>query len=114
MRYLKQDTGTITRVRFRAAGATMGQVQEDGESLAEDLVGFYPLDVDHKAHAAGIVLKSWVVQPLSRGQSTRVLGVTLVHSGPPPEKQNTPTVKLHGNITVGVIYNAGKYNTFSG
>ncbi len=68
----------------------MRQIQEDGEGLAEDLVGFFPLDVDHKAHSAGIVFKSRVIKALSRRQSARILGLTLVHFESPPLQKKYP------------------------
>ena len=42
----------------------MGEVDEDLESLANDVVALFALDAGHKAHAAGIVFIARMVEAL--------------------------------------------------
>ena len=72
MGYLQQDTGSVTGVRFTATGAAMRQISKDSQSLTYDLMRFFAFDIDDKSCAAGIMLKIRVIQPLLRGQASRV------------------------------------------
>ncbi|OQY32629.1 MAG: hypothetical protein B6I38_04410, partial [Anaerolineaceae bacterium 4572_5.1] len=54
-----------------ALRASVGQIFQNGESLANNLLRFYPFDVDHKTNAAGIVLKSGVVESLFGGRPVK-------------------------------------------
>ena len=76
MRHLHQDASAVARVGFAAAGAAVVEVDQDGEGVADDFVGFAAFDVDHKADPAGIVLELRVVKTLfwrpSAGRSAPV------------------------------------------
>ena len=67
VRDLDQDAGAIARFRIAAAGAAMGQVDQDLDALYDDVVRFLALDVGHKADAAGVVLMARVVEALRSG-----------------------------------------------
>jgi hypothetical protein len=42
----------------------MGQILEDGQRLPDYLVGFITLNIDHKTNAAGVMLKTGIVESL--------------------------------------------------
>jgi hypothetical protein len=56
MGQLEQNTGPVPRVRFSATGATMTEMFEDGERLADNSVRSLPFDIDNKPDAARIML----------------------------------------------------------
>ena len=56
VRNLNGQPRAVARLRIAAAGAAMGQVDEDLNPLQHDVVRFLPLDVDDKAHAASVAL----------------------------------------------------------
>ena len=62
---LDQDARAVAGVGLAAAGAAVVQVQQDLQRLLDDRVGLPALDVDHEAHAAGVVLELRVIKPLS-------------------------------------------------
>ena len=64
VRHLHEDARPVARVRFRAARPAMAEVQQHGQGLTHDLVGFAALDVDHKPDAASVVFKLRIVQAL--------------------------------------------------
>ena len=66
---LNQDSSAIAGFRIAAAGAAMRQIDEDFESLEDDLVRLLAFDVDHEAKTAGIVLITGVLQTLLHGES---------------------------------------------
>ena len=72
MGHLQQDTRSVAGVRFTATSAAMCQVSKDSQGLTYDLVRFFAFDIDDKSCAAGIMLKIRVIQPLLRGQASRV------------------------------------------
>ena len=61
---LEQDPRPIAGIGFKPGGAAVTEVQEDVEGVPDDPVILPPLDIDHKTDAAGVVLKSWVVEAL--------------------------------------------------
>ena len=61
---LDEDAGAVTGVGVAAGGAAVGQVDEDLDSLEDDLVGLAALDVDDEADAAGVALGARVVETL--------------------------------------------------
>ena len=67
VRHLEQHAGAVAGVDLAAAGATVVEVLQDLDGLLEDAVGLAPLDVDHEADAAGVVLELRVVEPLLGG-----------------------------------------------
>ena len=66
---LEEQAGAVAGVWLRAAGAAMAEVEQDGQGLADDLVGLLALDVDYEAYAAGVVLEAGVVKALLGRQS---------------------------------------------
>ena len=66
MRHLQQQAGAVTCFRIAAACAAMGEVDENLESLLNDVVGLAALDVSYKADAASIMLVLGVVETLFR------------------------------------------------
>jgi hypothetical protein len=63
-RQLHHDAGAVAGHLVAAAGAAVGQVDEDIQRLVDDIVGFLALEVHHATHAAGVVFKTRIVQPL--------------------------------------------------
>ena len=68
VRHLHQDAGAVAGVLLAAAGAAVLEVQQDLEPVLDDARGLAPLEIDHEADAAGVVLVSGVVKSL-RGRS---------------------------------------------
>jgi len=66
---LEEQASAVAGVWLRAARAAMTEVEQDGQGLADDLVGLLALDVDYEAYAAGVVLKTGVVKALLGRQS---------------------------------------------
>ena len=64
MRNLNQNAGAIARLRITACRSAMGEVDEDLETLADDVVALFALDACHQAHSARIVLIARVVETL--------------------------------------------------
>ena len=58
---LQQNTGAVSSQRVRPDGAPMGKVDQDVESLVNDVVRFAVLDIDNEADAAGVVFLSRIV-----------------------------------------------------
>ena len=69
VRNLDQDAGAIAGFRIAAAGAAMGQIQQDLNSLANDVVTLVAADAGDKPDAAGIVLVRRVVETLGGRQA---------------------------------------------
>jgi hypothetical protein len=61
---LDQDAGAVAGVDLAAAGAAVTEVDQHLQRLLHDGVRLPPLDVDHEADTAGVVLVLGVVQPL--------------------------------------------------
>jgi hypothetical protein len=57
-----EDAGAVTGVDFATAGAAVVHVLEHGEGVADDVVGFFALDVGDEANAAGVVLEPGIVE----------------------------------------------------
>ena len=64
---LDQDARAVAGIGFTAAGAAMAEIEKNGQSLPDDLVGTAALDVDHEAHTAAIFLIGGVVKSLFDG-----------------------------------------------
>jgi hypothetical protein len=64
VRWLNCNSRAITGIGFTAAGATMIEIQQKLQGLANDRVRFFSLDIDHKPDAAGVVFELWIVQSL--------------------------------------------------
>jgi len=61
VRNLDGDARAIAGFGIAAASAAMGQVDQDLNAFADDLMLFFAIEVDDKTHPAGIVLKLGVV-----------------------------------------------------
>ena len=55
VRDLDGHPGPITRLRIASAGAAMGKVHEDFNTLSDDLMGFLSVQVHHEADPACIM-----------------------------------------------------------
>ena len=64
VRDLDGDAGAVARLRVAAAGATVGQVDEDFDAFADDIVGLVTVQINDEPHPAGIVFIAGVVEPL--------------------------------------------------
>src|SRR5208282_5215094 len=64
MRNLNEDAGAVASLRVAAGCATMGEVDEDLEALADNLVTLLALDVRDQPHAAGIVFIARMIEAL--------------------------------------------------
>ena len=69
MRDLNQNARAIACLRITSAGAAVGEIQQDLNALADDLVTLVAADARHKSDAAGIVLVRGVIEAL-RGRQT--------------------------------------------
>ena len=58
---LDQNAGAVARFRIAAAGAAMRQVDENLQTLQNDVVRLLAFNVDNKTNAAGIVLMGRVI-----------------------------------------------------
>src|SRR5262249_21138153 len=75
----EQDAGTVALQRISTRRATMRQILEDLQSLANDCMAFPSFDMRDKADAAAVVLISRVVKTLSRRWRIPAIGAHLVH-----------------------------------
>ena len=66
MRNLQEHAGAVAGARIASACTAMGQVVEDLDALAHDIVRALTLDVDHEADPACVVLVSRRVEALCR------------------------------------------------
>jgi hypothetical protein len=64
MRDLQEDSGAVSHIRVRADGPPVGEVHQDFQSLADDLVGFLATDIYDEADSAGIMLVFGIVHTL--------------------------------------------------
>ena len=69
MRDLDENAGAVSRLRIAAAGATMCQVQQNLNALADDFVTLVAGDAGDKPDTAGVVLVRRVVETLGEGQA---------------------------------------------
>jgi len=60
---LDQDARAVAHQGIGTHGTAVVQVLQDLQTLLNDGVRLLALDVGHEAHAAGVVLIGWVVQP---------------------------------------------------
>src|SRR5690606_32439579 len=65
---LGQDAGAVAGVVLGPGRAAVLEVDQELDALRDDVVGTFPLDVHHEPDAAGIVLKTWVVQSFRAGK----------------------------------------------
>jgi hypothetical protein len=64
MRNLDKDPGAVPRLGIAAACASVGQIQQDLETLLNDVVRFMAVDVGDESDTAGVVLVGGVVEAL--------------------------------------------------
>ena len=69
VRDLNQNSSAIARFRIASTGAAMSQVDEDLQSLFDDVMRLLALNIDHKPDATGIVLVSRVVETVLNRES---------------------------------------------
>ena len=69
VRDLNQDSSAVARFRIAAAGAAMSQVDQDLQSLDDDVVRLHALNIDHETDATGIVFVSRIVETLLNWES---------------------------------------------
>jgi hypothetical protein len=79
MRNLNENAGAIARLRIAPASATVCEVEQHLDSLADNLVTFLPADAGDEPDPTGIVLLRGIVQTLRRRQT--VFRVETRHHG---------------------------------
>ncbi len=62
---LKKDAGAVSGVALEANAASVLKVDEDGESVIENLMAALPLDARQRADAAGVVFEFRPIERLS-------------------------------------------------
>ncbi len=55
----------------------MGQIDKDFDALADDFVGFLPVEIDHETHPARVVFMAWVVESLTTWRVFHALHYTI-------------------------------------
>ena len=75
VRNLNQHAGTVAGFGIAPAGAAVSQVDEDLNSLLDDLMALVSTNAGDEAHAAGIVLVRRVIKTLRRRQAVSCLPV---------------------------------------
>ena len=71
---LDQDAGAVAGFRIAAAGAAMRQVEQNLNSLADDVVALMAADAGDKPDAASVVLVRRVVETLRRQEASHWSG----------------------------------------
>ena len=61
VRNLQQHAGAVAGILLATAGPAVIQILENGQRLLDDLAGFFALDIDDEADAAGIVFESGII-----------------------------------------------------
>src|SRR5206468_2233161 len=61
VRCLNHNTGAIACIIFTTAGTPMFHIFQYGQSIANVLVTFVPLNISYESNAAGIMLKGRIV-----------------------------------------------------
>jgi hypothetical protein len=61
---LNQNTRPVTGIVLGSLRPAVVEVNQNGQALAHDFIGFFSFDAGHEPDAAGIMLKSRVVQTL--------------------------------------------------
>ncbi len=69
VRDLNQDSRAIARLRIASASAAMSQVDEDLQSLDDDVMRLLALNIDDETDATSIVFVSWIVETLLNRES---------------------------------------------
>src|SRR5262249_33650520 len=75
VRNLYEHAGAVAGFRITAAGAAMGEVDKDLNSLLDDLMGLLAANAGDEAHAASIVLEARIVKTLRRRETVICLPV---------------------------------------
>ena len=66
VRHLCENACAVAGVVLGADGATVVEVEKNGQRIAYDLVGFSAMDIDDEADAAGVMLEGGIVEALLR------------------------------------------------
>jgi hypothetical protein len=69
VRNLNQDAGAVTSFGIAAAGAAMGEIYQDLDSLLDDLMALLTANAGYKTHSASVVLIRGIVETLRRRQT---------------------------------------------
>jgi len=77
----------------------MVQVGQDGQSLRDNLMGFFPLDIGNKPDTAGVMLKLWIIQPLLLGYTDCFHSATFCKNGLAAESRNNCASSMSKNQT---------------
>src|SRR5262249_33297552 len=62
---LEQNAGAVSRVLFATTGTAVFEVNEDLQSLLDQIVALAGLEVDDKSYATGVMLIARIVEPLA-------------------------------------------------
>jgi hypothetical protein len=71
MRNLKQDAGTISGFGIASASATVSQVEENLNSLSDDIVTFMASNAGYETDAARVMLVRGMIETLGWGRAIR-------------------------------------------
>ena len=68
VRNLDQHARAVAGFRIASASAAMRQIDQDLDAFLHDLVRLVAIQIHHEAHAAGVVLMTWVIESLFFGR----------------------------------------------
>ena len=68
MRGLDEDARAVAGIGFTTASATMIEVEQNAERLADDVVGFLTFDIDEETDAASFMFELRIVEALFTGR----------------------------------------------
>ena len=80
MRHLHENARAVAGVMFATAGAAMAQIDQDRESLTDDFMGLFALDINDKTDPARVMLELRVVQTLLGRQTQKFAVWRLIRS----------------------------------
>ena len=81
VRDLDQNSRAIARFRIAAGRAAMGEIDQDLQALANNVVTLLAADARDQTHATGIVLIPRVIEPLRCGNA--VMAIRWFHGNLP-------------------------------
>src|SRR3989338_1717966 len=71
--HLDHDPGTVAGFRITTARTAMGQILEDLDPRADDLVGFLPFNINNEADAAAVMFELRIIKTLFGGITVHLM-----------------------------------------
>src|SRR5262249_27394496 len=71
VRHLHENAGAVSRVGFASTGATVLEIEQDLQSVLNNLMRFAVFQVGDKTHATGVVFILWIIESLRTGLDVR-------------------------------------------